>query len=55
MDEASNLSTLIQTHTSSDGTFAVAVNDTFIPRSEYDNTILKDGDRVELLVPMQGG
>lgn len=55
MDEATSLSNLIKAHTNCDGTFAVAVNDTFVPRSEYENTILNDGDRVELLVPMQGG
>lgn len=35
--------------------FAIAVNENFIPQSQYANTILQSGDRVELLVPMQGG
>ena len=35
--------------------FAVAVNENFVPRSEYPRTTLSDGDQVELLVPMQGG
>jgi len=34
---------------------AVAVNQVFVPRSEYASTVLQEGDRVELLVPMQGG
>ena len=33
---------------------AVAVNQAFVPKNEYASTLLKDGDRVELLVPMQG-
>jgi sulfur carrier protein len=38
-----------------DGSFAVAVNDEFIPKSAYANVSLTEGDRVELLIPMQGG
>ena len=55
IDKATTVSSLVKTHGSNDGGFAVAVNDTFIPRSDYENTILNDGDRVELLIPMQGG
>ena len=35
--------------------FAIAVNENFVPRSSYQQTALSDGDRVELLVPSQGG
>lgn len=35
--------------------FAIAINEQFIPKSAYADTILKDGDNVELLIPMQGG
>ena len=35
--------------------FAVAVNQQFIPKAHYATTNLKQGDEVELLVPMQGG
>lgn len=35
--------------------FAVAVNHEFIPRSLYHTVILKDGDAVDVVVPMQGG
>lgn len=35
--------------------FAIAVNGYFIPNSNYADTRLQNGDRVELLVPMQGG
>ena len=55
IDEATVLSSLVKTHGNDEGAFAVAVNDTFIPRSDYEATVLREGDRVELLVPMQGG
>ena len=34
---------------------AVAVNETFVPRHQYAATELHDGDRIELVQPMQGG
>ncbi len=40
-------------HKSND--YAVAVNQTFVPRSHYVEFELKQGDQIELLVPMQGG
>lgn len=35
--------------------FALAINMEFIPRSVYTETTLKDGDKVEIVFPMQGG
>ena len=35
--------------------FAVAVNTTFIAISSYENTIIKDGDMIDILAPVQGG
>ena len=35
--------------------FAIAVNENFVPRSSYQQTSLSEGDRVEVLVPSQGG
>ncbi|MBE1282801.1 MAG: sulfur carrier protein ThiS [Rhodobacteraceae bacterium] len=34
---------------------ATALNGTFVPRDARDVTHLKDGDRLEVLAPMQGG
>ena len=34
---------------------AIALNEQFVPRTEYATTSLKNGDQLELLVPMQGG
>ncbi len=35
--------------------FAVAINRVFVPKSLYATTMLKDGDELEILSPMQGG
>lgn len=35
--------------------FAVAVNMEFVPRSIYGETFLKENDKVEIVLPMQGG
>jgi sulfur carrier protein len=34
---------------------AVARNGIFVPRGEYANTNLQDGDELEIVAPMQGG
>ncbi len=34
---------------------AVALNLDFVPRSRYPDTRLSEGDRVEIVSPMQGG
>ena len=34
---------------------AVAVNGRFVPRSQYAEHTLEEGDRVELVAPMAGG
>ncbi|CEG56876.1 sulfur carrier protein ThiS [Legionella fallonii] len=35
--------------------FAVAINNRLIPRMAYNITLLNPGDRVDIIVPMQGG
>lgn len=35
--------------------FVIALNQNFIPRTQYDSTPLKAGDDIELLSPMAGG
>ena len=36
-------------------TFAVALNGDFIGKEEYDATLLKNGDSLDVLQPIQGG
>ena len=35
--------------------FVVAVNQNFVPRSEYQNFLINEGDKIEVLSPMAGG
>ncbi|KZL24577.1 sulfur carrier protein ThiS [Pseudovibrio sp. WM33] len=34
---------------------ATALNGSFVPREDYSETSLSEGDRMEVLAPMQGG
>jgi len=34
---------------------AVAINGAFIPRASYAKQVVKEGDSIEILAPMQGG
>lgn len=34
---------------------AVAVNGTFVPKTQHETTIIKNGDEIEIVAPMQGG
>ncbi|HIM94560.1 MAG TPA: sulfur carrier protein ThiS [Campylobacterales bacterium] len=34
---------------------AVALNETFILKTKYEETTINDGDRVDILSPVQGG
>lgn len=34
---------------------AVAINQDFIPRSQHQNTLIKQDDAIEIVAPMQGG
>lgn len=35
--------------------YAVAVNQSFVPREQCEGIILADGDQIEILSPIQGG
>jgi sulfur carrier protein len=35
--------------------FAVAVNQNVVPRRDWDQPVLKNGDRIEIVSPRQGG
>lgn len=52
---ATNVNELISEIKAEAGTFAIALNQEFIPRSDYTTTSVQDGDKLEFLSPMQGG
>ena len=35
--------------------FAVAINTTFVPIAKYQETTIKEGDKIDILAPVQGG
>lgn len=45
---------LMQTQHSDTG-YAVAINKTFVPRSQHATTFLAEGDQIDIVSPMQGG
>lgn len=55
IDPEKNFPSLLEELGYTQSTFAIAINEQFIPRSAYSDVQLKEGDRIELLVPMQGG
>jgi sulfur carrier protein len=38
-----------------DGPFAVAVNETFVARTDHGTTVIRSGDQIEIVSPIQGG
>ena len=38
-----------------DKVIAVAANETFVARRDYEETTIQDGDEIEIVAPMQGG
>jgi sulfur carrier protein len=49
------LADLLQELGLADAVVATAVNGSFAPAGERASRVLRDGDRVEVLAPMQGG
>ena len=52
---ADNLDGLLATLGYDDGPIATALNGAFVPKAARAATALNDGDRVEVVAPMQGG
>ena len=38
-----------------DGRVATALNEDFVPADARETTLISEGDRIEILAPMQGG
>ena len=55
LDERTTVSEMIRKLGFDAAAGAVAVNMTFVPSDKYDETVLHDGDSVEVLAPVCGG
>ncbi|STY28788.1 thiamine biosynthesis protein ThiS [Legionella wadsworthii] len=55
MDSACTLKELLEKREYIGAHVAIAINNQFIPKSNFSHTILCEGDRIDLIVPMQGG
>ena len=53
--EAATLGALVQALGLGDATVATALNGAFVPAAARERIDLADGDRIEILAPMQGG
>ncbi|MBT2399950.1 sulfur carrier protein ThiS [Streptomyces sp. ISL-100] len=49
------LGALVATLTKAPSGVAAALNETVVPRGQWDATALGDGDRIEVLTAVQGG
>ncbi|MFT3742523.1 MAG: sulfur carrier protein ThiS [Gammaproteobacteria bacterium] len=50
-----NLQTFLSTQGYQAGSFAVMINQQLVPRSQYAQTELTEGDKIDIILPMQGG
>ncbi len=55
LDAPVDVSNLLANEGFADKLVAVAVNGTFVPKEAHKETILNDGDKIEIVAPMQGG
>ncbi len=55
IEERLNIKQLIEALKYKQKGFAVAVNTTFVSIKDYEQTIIKDGDTIDILAPVQGG
>jgi sulfur carrier protein len=55
LEENLNISQMIKVLEYKTKGFAVAVNSNFIAIKSYEETIIKEGDTIDILAPVQGG
>jgi sulfur carrier protein len=55
LEEDLNISQMIEALNYKTEGFAVAINTTFVSIRTYENTIIQDGDTIDILAPVQGG
>ena len=55
LEEGLNISKMIDALEYRTKGFAVAVNTTFVPIADYEKMMIKNGDTIDILAPVQGG
>jgi len=55
LEENLNIKEMIEALEYKQKGFAVAVNTTFVSIKAYEETIINDGDTIDILAPVQGG
>ena len=55
LSDGATTAAAVQVLTSAASGIAVAVNGEVVRRSEWESTVLADGDRIEVLTAVQGG
>lgn len=53
--DGANILDLINSMENKSEFFAVALNKSFIPKSQYEKVLLKDNDQLEVVTPHPGG
>lgn len=54
LNEAVSIATLLERRGQKAGV-AVAINGEFVPKSQHTSRIVRDGEDIEIVAPMQGG
>ncbi|MGS2718078.1 sulfur carrier protein ThiS [Eionea flava] len=55
IDASLSANRLLQTQGYQSEKIALAINGTFVPRSQYDETVINDGDEVDVIQAVGGG
>lgn len=55
LDESVNLTVLLEQQGFESQKIAAAINGEFVPRSQYANTAVRDGDQVDIIQAVGGG
>lgn len=55
LEENTTVSNALSQWSHVQGTFALALNQAFVPKGAYENTFINEGDRIAIITPMQGG
>jgi len=55
VEKGLNVTQLIEALNYKQKGFAIAINTTFVSIKSYEETIINDGDTIDILAPVQGG